>query len=176
VSDREDGSLRSGRIPARRVAVHAEYLPNGSETGAAATPVDHGRQLVEAGDCLSCHQLNRKSIGPAYHDVAGKYRADTTASARLSRKIREGGSGVWGPVAMPAHPALSAEQADAMVAYIRSLADSGVAALPPSLPVRGTYTPAAGSGDAPHGAVLLRATYTDRGANGVPAITTEKTF
>ena len=77
---------------------------------------------------------------------------------------------------MPAHPALTAEQADAMVAYIRSLADSGVAALPPSLPVRGAYTPAAGSGDAPHGMVLLRAAYTDRGANRVPAITTEKTL
>ena len=173
VSDREDGTLRSGRIPPRRVAVRAQYLPNGSE---AASPADQGRQLIEAGDCLSCHQLNRKSIGPAYQGVARKYRDDTTASARLSKKIREGGSGVWGPVAMPAHPALSAEQADAMVAYIRSLADSGLAPLPPSLPVRGAYTPAAGSGDAPHGVVLLRATYTDRGANGVPAITTEKTL
>ena len=63
-----------------------------------------------------------------------------------------------------------------MVAYIRSLADTTKAPLPPSLPVRGTYTAAAGSGDAPHGVVLLRATYTDRGANGVPAITSEKTL
>ena len=173
VTDREDGTLRSGRIPPRRVAVRAQYLPDGS---AMASPADQGRQLVEAGDCLSCHQLNRKSIGPAYQGVARKYRDDSTASARLSKKIREGGSGVWGPVAMPAHPALSAEQADAMVAYIRSLADTTKAPLPPSLPVRGTYTPVAGSGDAPHGAVLLRATYTDRGANGVPVITTEQTL
>ena len=173
VSDREDGTLRSGKIPARRVAVRAQYLPNGPET---ASPADQGRQLVEAGDCLSCHQLNRKSIGPAYRDVARKYRDDSTASARLSKKIRAGGSGVWGPVAMPAHPALSAEQADAIVAYIRSLADTTKAPSPPSLPVRGAYTPAAGSGDVPHGAVLLRATYTDRGANGVPAITSDKTL
>src|SRR6266446_3685852 len=129
VTDREDGTLRSGRIPAGRVAVRAQYLPDGSKTG--ASPADQGRQLIEAGDCLSCHQLNRKSIGPAYSGVARKYRADSTASARLSKKIREGGSGVWGPVAMPAHPALSAEQADAMVAYIRSLADT-TKARPPS--------------------------------------------
>jgi len=176
VSDREDGSLRSGRIPPRRVAVRAQYLPDGSEgrAGAGASPADQGRQLIEGGDCLSCHQLSRKSIGPAYRDVARKYRADSTASARLSKKIREGGSGVWGPVAMPAHPALSAEQAAAMVAYIRSLADTTKASTPPSLPVRGTYTPAAGSGDAPRGVVQLRAAYTDRGANGVPAITTEQ--
>ena len=171
VSDREDGSLRSGRIPARRVAVRAQYLPDGSE---AASPTDQGRQLIEGGDCLSCHQLNRKSIGPPYRDVARKYHDDSTASARLSKKIREGGSGVWGPVAMPAHPALAAEQSAAMVAYIMSLADTTKA--PPSLPVRGAYTPPAGSGDAPHGAVLLRTAYTDRGANGVPAITTEKTL
>ena len=57
---------------------------------------------------------------------------------------------------MPAHPALSAEQADAMVAYIRSLADTTKAPSTASLPVRGAYTPppAAGSGDAPHGVVL----------------------
>ena len=179
VTDREDGTLRSGRIPARRVAVSAQYLKDGGGTagtggtgGPAASPVDQGRLLIEGGDCLSCHQLNRKSIGPAYRDVARKYLADTSARARLSKKIREGGSGVWGPVSMPAHPALSDAQAAAMVAYIMSLADTAPRA--PALPVRGTYAPPAGSGDAPEGVVQLRAVYTDRGANGVPAITIEK--
>src|SRR5206468_6592386 len=118
VSDREDGTLRSGKIPARRVSVSGAYLKEGL-TG----PVDQGRRLLEAGDCLSCHQLNRKSLGPAYVDVARKYEHDTTATAHLVTKIREGGSGVWGQVAMPAHPALSAEPAAAILAYIRSLAD-----------------------------------------------------
>ena len=106
--------------------------------------------------------------------MARKYLADSTASARLSKKIRAGGSGVWGPVAMPAHPALSDVQAAAMVAYIMSLADTTPRA--PGLPVRGTYTPPAGggSGDAPQGVVQLRAVYTDRGANGMPPITTEQ--
>jgi cytochrome c len=107
-------------------------------------------------------------------DVARKYQTDTSAMARLSKKIREGGSGVWGPVAMPAHPALSDAQAAAIVAYIMSLADTAKAGS--SLPVRGTYTPPTGSGDAPQGVVLLRAAYTDRGANGMPAITTEQTI
>jgi cytochrome c len=105
-------------------------------------------------------------------DVARKYHDDSTATARLVRKIREGGSGVWGRVAMPAHPALTDEQASAMVGYILSLADPKASA--PSLPDRGAYVPPAGSGDAPKGVLVLRAAYTDRGANGMPAITKQK--
>jgi cytochrome c len=179
VSDREDGTLESGRIPAARVTVNAQYFKDGPPAGAtSAAPnrgaVAQGRQLVEAGDCLACHQVNRQSIGPMYNDVARKYRSDTTAMGRLARKIRAGGSGVWGPVAMPAHPALTDEQASAMVAYIMSLGDTTPPA--PSLPVSGSYTPPAGSGDAPQGVVALRAEYTDRGASGMPAITSERTL
>jgi cytochrome c len=173
VTDREDGSLRSGSIPASRVNVTAQYLKEGSPSSGAMTVFERGRRLIEGSDCLSCHQLNRKSIGPAYADVARRYR-DSTArvTGRLVRKIREGGSGVWGNVAMPAHPALTDEQASAMLAYIMSLADRPTSGA--SLPVRGSYVPPAGSGDAPKGAVVLRAAYTDRGANGMPAITKEK--
>jgi cytochrome c len=183
VTDREDGSLQSGTIPARRVSVSAQYLKEGlPSSGAATAPsssdnapaTGRGRRLIEGSDCLSCHQFTRKSIGPAYVDVAHKYHDDSTATARLVRKIREGGSGVWGKVTMPAHPALTDEQASAMVAYILSLADRKTSA--PSLPVRGAYVPPAGSGDAPQGVVVLRAAYTDRGANGMPAITNEKTI
>src|SRR3989442_10899964 len=168
VTDREDGTLRSGRVPARRVNVSAQYLKD----GLTANPIDQGRRLIEEGDCLSCHQLNHKSIGPTYCDVARKYNHDSTVTARLMKKIREGGSGVWGKVAMPAHPTLTDEQASAMLRYIVSLADTTARAA--SLPVRGSYSPPAGSGDAPQGVLVLRAEYTDRGANGMPAITTEQ--
>jgi len=181
VTDREDGSLRSGSIPPSRVSVTAQYLKDGVAPGGAATALRSsgsapttGRRLIEGSDCLSCHQWNRKSIGPAYMDVARKYRNDSTATARLVRKIREGGSGVWGKVTMPAHPALTDEQASAMVAYILSLADRKTSA--GSLPVQGAYVPPPGSGDAPQGVVVLRAAYTDRGANGMPAITKDKTI
>jgi cytochrome c len=175
VTDREDGTLRSGRIPAGRVHVSSQYLRNGllaTGTSMSGNLVAEGRRLIEANDCLSCHQLNRKSIGPAYREVALKYQHDSAATARLVQKIRGGGSGVWGGVAMPAHPALTEEQAAAMVAYIRSLADTTTSTT--SLPVRGSYTPPAGSGDAPQGVYVLRAEYTDRGANGMPAITAEQ--
>jgi cytochrome c len=171
VTDREDGSLRSGSIPASRVNVTAQYVKEGAPSGGAAPVQETGRKLIEGSDCLSCHQLTKKSIGPAYADVARKYK-DSTVTARLVRKIREGGSGVWGNVAMPAHPALTDDQATAMLAYIMSLADRPTSG--PSLPVRGTYTPPAGAGDSPTGVTVLRAAYTDRGANGMPAITKEK--
>jgi len=182
VTDREDGSLRSG-IPASRVIVTAQYLkdgpgsaPSAPVTAPAASDGQHatGRRLIEGGTCLSCHQTTRKSIGPAYMDVARKYRNDTTVTARLVRKIREGGSGVWGNMNMPAHPQITESQASAMVAYILSLGARRTGT--PSLPDRGAYVAPAGSADAPKGVVVLRATYTDRGANGMPAVTKDKTI
>jgi len=172
VTDREDGSLRRGSIPAGRVSVSAQNLTEWGPATAGAQAT--GRKLIEANDCLSCHQFTRKSIGPAYVDVARKYHDDSTATARLARKIQQGGSGVWGNVTMPAHPALTDDQASAMLAYILSLADRK--ATMPSLPVRGAYVPPAGSGEQPKGALVLRAEYTDRGANGMPAISKEKTL
>lgn len=53
-------------------------------------------------NCLACHQVDRKVVGPAYRDVATKYRGDKTAEARLMEKVKKGGVGVWGSLAMPA--------------------------------------------------------------------------
>jgi len=131
-----------------------------------------GKNLIEGSDCLACHQYNKKSIGPAYSDVARKYHDDSTATARLVRKIRGGGSGVWGPVMMPGHPQVTEEQASRMVAYILSLADR--ATLAPRMSPRGSYVPADSTGSAPQGVIVLRAGYTDRGANGMPAISKEE--
>jgi len=180
VTDREDGSLRNG-IPASRVSVTAEYMKDGVAPSGAVTvtptgvnaQVATGKRLIDGSTCLSCHQLNRTSIGPSYTAVARKYQNDSAATARLVRKIREGGSGVWGQVTMPAHPQITEAQASAMVAYIMSLSKRPTRT--PSLPDRGTYMPPAGSADAPKGVLVLRAAYTDRGANGMPAITKDKT-
>ena len=179
VTDREDGSLQAGTIPAGRVTVTAQYLKEGGGSGpATAVRVTDqhatGRKLIEGSTCLSCHQMDRTSVGPSYLDVARKYRGDSAAVARLVRKIREGGSGVWGKVTMPGHPQITEAQASAMVRYILSLGDRRAGT--PSLPVRGAYTPPSGSADAPKGVLVLRAAYSDRGANGMPAITNDKTI
>ena len=184
VTDREDGSLRNGRIAPGSVDISAQYLKQGmalapmEQTAPKRDPAAPrkaampGKNLIEGSDCLACHQYNRKSIGPAYMDVARKYHDDSTAVAHLVKKIRGGGSGVWGPVMMPGHPQLSEEQASRMVAYILSLDDRPT--LAPRMSPRGTYVPADTTGNAPQGVIVLRAAYTDRGANGMPSITREE--
>jgi len=178
VNDREDGAL-PGRIPASRVMVSADFMKDGllpGLAGAAKPSTDapstyaEGKRLIETGDCLSCHKMDRMSIGPAYTAVARKYRNDSTATAHLIRKIRGGGTGVWGKVMMPAHPQLTDAEAAQVVGYILSLGAPKKA----SLPVRGSYVPTAGSATAPKGVLILRAAYTDRGANGLPGVRAEK--
>ena len=174
VTDREDGSLEN-RIPPGRVRVTAEFLPeapapaeNGSE---AASPHAEAIRLIEASNCLACHQFDRTSIGPSYRRVAEKYTGDTTATERLVGKILRGGRGVWGEVSMPAHPALSEREATLMVNYIRSIVDPGTDA--PALPVAGSYVPADSLARVPSGVIVLRAAYTDRGATGLPGLSSD---
>ncbi len=57
--------------------------------------------LAQKSGCLACHSIDKKVLGPAYKDVAAKYKGDKTAEAKLVTKIKAGGSGVWGPMPMP---------------------------------------------------------------------------
>lgn len=57
--------------------------------------------LAKAKGCMACHALDKKLVGPSYHDVAAKYKGDKAAPAMLAAKVKAGGKGVWGPVPMP---------------------------------------------------------------------------
>ena len=57
--------------------------------------------LAQKSGCLACHTIDKKVLGPAYKDVAAKYKGDKTAEAKLVAKVKAGGSGVWGPMPMP---------------------------------------------------------------------------
>ena len=76
--------------------------------------------LAKAKNCLACHAVDKKLVGPAYKDVAAKYAGDKGAAARLAKKIREGGVGAWGQVPMPANPQVSADEANKLVTWILS--------------------------------------------------------
>ncbi len=90
-----------------------------ASTTAAAKPEDEGKALVEGADCLSCHKVDSKLVGPAYQDVAKKYTdADID---HLAQKVIDGGKGVWGDIPMTPHAGLSKENAQKMVKYILSL-------------------------------------------------------
>ena len=80
-----------------------------------------GAALIAKNDCLTCHKLDQKLVGPAYEDVANKYTASPDVIDTLANKVIKGGSGNWGTVAMTPHPTLSMTDAKEMVKYILSL-------------------------------------------------------
>jgi cytochrome c len=77
-----------------------------------------GLALVAKSNCLTCHKINEKLIGPAYKDVANKYAGKDTAVTYLAHKVITGGKGVWGDVIMTPHPDVSEADAEQMVKYI----------------------------------------------------------
>ena len=72
---------------------------------AAVTGPAHAQSGIEAkmtqAGCQACHTKDKKVVGPAYKDVAAKYKGQADAVAKLGEKVRKGGHGVWGPVPMP---------------------------------------------------------------------------
>lgn len=68
-----------------------------------ANAADAAETLAQKNGCLACHSIDKKVLGPSYKDVAAKYKGDKTAEAKLISKVKLGGSGVWGPIPMPAH-------------------------------------------------------------------------
>lgn len=178
VSDKEDGETGKG-IAAGNVNVSINYLSDESLLG--APPMGHqppqdasassflaGKNLIAASDCKSCHAPNKKVIGPSYMSIAQKYKNDTKALTKLPAKIISGGSGVWGDVAMAAHPQLSKSDAREIVNYILSLAKPK----PASLPLSGSYTPKIPADAKDGGIVVINASYTDKGNKGAPALNT----
>lgn len=83
--------------------------------------IKKGEALISKSDCLACHKVDGKILGPSYKDVAAKYANNAATINQLADKIKKGGSGVWGAVPMSPHPALSDDDAKAMVRYIMSL-------------------------------------------------------
>ena len=83
-----------------------------------AGPAWADAQLANKKNCLACHQVDKKLVGPAYKDVAAKYAGDKDAADRLAQKIMKGGSGVWGPVPMPANPQVSEAEAKQLAAWV----------------------------------------------------------
>jgi len=73
--------------------------------------------LAKQKNCLACHAVDKKLVGPAYKDVAAKY-AGQDVVAKLAKKIREGGVGVWGQIPMPANPQVSEAEAESLVKWV----------------------------------------------------------
>ncbi len=109
------GAATKGAPP--RAAAAAAQPP---KTGA---PLDmaSGTAMMQKDGCAACHAVDKKIVGPAYQDVAAKYKGDKDALAKLEHKVKAGGAGVWGQVPMPPNSAVPDEDIKALVAWILTL-------------------------------------------------------
>jgi cytochrome c len=79
-------------------------------TGVEATLAKYG--------CMACHAVEKKGVGPAFTEIAAKYRANAGAADYLGKQVKNGSAGVWGKIPMPAHPDVSKTDLDVMVGWI----------------------------------------------------------
>ncbi|TDQ44860.1 c-type cytochrome [Tepidicella xavieri] len=82
-----------------------------------AMPALADEALARAKNCMACHAVDKKLVGPSYRDISAKYAGDAGAVARLATKIQKGGSGVWGAIPMPANPQVSDAEAQKLAAW-----------------------------------------------------------
>ena len=85
---------------------------------ASAASAPAGYEIAKQNACLGCHTVDRKLVGPAFRDVAAKYKGDAKAQVRLEKKVRDGGAGVWGVIPMPSHPRMSDGDIRTVVAWV----------------------------------------------------------
>ena len=181
VEDQEDGDLQEGQISKEAVAINFDYVPEGFDPITIAqnhrstddwVSFSKGRALIDESDCLSCHRVKVKSIGPSYEEVAKKYKDDPSSQEQIAERIIKGSVGLWGEHAMSAHPDLSPQNAALMVSYIMSLNDPQTKGV--GLPLAGSYTPVVPKGDNGKGGYLFRVAYTDKGKDQLPGLSSEK--
>ena len=84
----------------------------------ASAPAMANLELAKKNNCMACHQVDKKLVGPSYQDVAKKYAGDKAAEAKLADKVKKGGSGVWGPVPMAPNPQVSDADIKTLVKWV----------------------------------------------------------
>jgi len=89
--------------------------------GLSATPALADQALATSKNCMACHKLDTKFVGPAYKDVAAKYAGNKDAAAMLANKIMKGSSGVWGQVPMPPNTTVNEADAKKLAAWVLSI-------------------------------------------------------
>ncbi len=179
VSDAEDGSFDDGNLDPSRLSIRTEYLQG---LDLAATTLGHQEyidpeleveSIIAGSDCASCHKKDEKSIGPSYMDVAVKYKDNPGAEEYLVEKIKKGGSGVWGEVAMAAHPDMNDSDVHKIVAWIRGLAEEKAEQVRHDR--KGRIVPSREFKLTDDGTFVLQASYTDAGGPGTETLTGQNT-
>ena len=84
----------------------------------AAVPAFANQQLAQQKNCMACHAIDKKLVGPACKDVAAKYAGQKDAVDKLAQKVMKGGAGTWGAVPMPANPQVNEAEAKTLVQWV----------------------------------------------------------
>ena len=113
------GGSKSGAADSSATATPATDAS--ATTARTVDTTQAGGKLIAKNDCLTCHKIDSKIIGPSYADVAAKYPATDANIDTLANKVIKGGKGHWGEVPMAPHPALTETDAKTIVKYILSL-------------------------------------------------------
>lgn len=101
--------------------MHRSVLLMLAAAGVLAAPAARADEaLLKKHNCIACHAMAKKVVGPAYQDVAKKYKGQKDVVAKLAAKVKKGGQGVWGSVPMPPNPAVPDADIKKMVEYVLS--------------------------------------------------------
>lgn len=103
------------------IGIAAAALMMAGTANAAGVDATAVQALAQKSACLACHAVDKKLVGPAYKDVAKKYKGDKTAEAKLIEKVKKGGSGVWGPIPMPPNAAVKDEDIKTLVQWVLAM-------------------------------------------------------
>lgn len=99
----------------------AIVFATGALLAAGAASAQSAEELAKAKNCMACHMVDKKLVGPSYKEIAARYAGQKDAVAKLSGKVRAGGVGVWGQVPMPANPQVNEKEAETLVKWILSI-------------------------------------------------------
>ena len=106
-------------VPTFRAVMSLAACMFATSAANAATDTTQAAELAQKSGCMACHSMDKKVIGPAFKDVSKKYKGNTDAEAMLAKKIKDGSSGVWGPIPMPPNgPKVSDTDIKTLAAWI----------------------------------------------------------
>lgn len=124
IIDNEDGSSEYDEINAKEVLLEVCYLKDVSKVKnylarkANVVKENKGLTILRNSDCFTCHASKNKLIGPSFELIAKRYPVNRNSLERLTNKVMNGSAGIWGKVAMPAHPAMKSDEIREMISWI----------------------------------------------------------
>lgn len=167
ISDPEDGESKYEEIPRNQVLLRISY-DRGDKSSSAQQDANRndpaGLLGILGSNCLNCHAFKGKLIGPSFLEISQKYQAGKPDMALMAARIKNGSSGVWGPVAMPAHPELSDREIEEMLRWVTK--EGELDHVDYYAGTEGSFLLNPPSDFDDKGVIVLTAGYTDKGLSG----------